>query len=110
MANDIADAAVEGDILMLSQNMTDDFQQIGVDGKVQDKNQALADVKRERSIKSWSITEEDLIFFSDDAAVLKYVLSLKLKTGQSGKARVTDTFAKQDGRWLLKSSQQTMVR
>jgi hypothetical protein len=110
LANDIADAAVEGDITMLSKNTTDDFEQIGVDGKVQNKNQALADVKRERAIKNWSITEADLLSFSDDSAVLKYVLSLTLKNGRSGKARVTDTFAKQDGRWLLKSSQQTMVR
>ncbi len=108
--NDMADAAVEGDITMLSKNTTDDFEQIGVDGKVQNKNEALADVKKEKSIKSWSITEAELVSVTEDSAVLKYVLSLKLKTGQSGKARVTDTFAKKDGRWLLKSSQQTMVK
>lgn len=110
MENDIADAAVEGDITMLSKNTTDDFEQIGPDGKVQNKNEALADVKKEKSIKSWSITEAELVSVTEDSAVLKYLLSLKLKTGQSGKARVTDTFAKKDGRWLLKSSQQTMVK
>lgn len=110
MENDIADAAVDGDIAMLSKNTTDDFEQIGPDGKVQNKNEALADVKKEKSIKSWSITEADLISVTEDSAVLKYTLSLTLKNGRSGKARVTDTFAKKDGRWLLKSSQQTMVK
>ena len=110
MENDIADAAVDGDIAMLSKNTTDDFEQIGPDGKVQNKNEALADVKKEKSIKSWSITEAELVSLTDDSATLKYLLSLKLKTGQSGKARVTDGFAKHEGRWLLKSSQQTMVK
>lgn len=110
LVNDMADASVEGDIAMLSAATTDDFQLTDVEGKVQNKNEALADVKKEKNIKSWTITEPDLSTLAEDTAVLKYLLSLTLKNGRSGKARITDTFAKKDGKWLLKSSQQTMVK
>ncbi|NOT49016.1 MAG: nuclear transport factor 2 family protein [Acidobacteria bacterium] len=110
LVNDIADASVDGDIAMLSKVTTDDFQITDVDGKVQNKNEALADVKKEKSIKSWTITEAELSTLTDDTAVLKYLLSLTLKNGRSGKARITDTFTGKDGNWLLRSSQQTMVK
>ncbi|HMQ03547.1 MAG TPA: nuclear transport factor 2 family protein [Pyrinomonadaceae bacterium] len=110
LVNEIADASVEGDAAMLADITTEDFQLTDVEGKVQNKKQALADVKKETSIRSWTITEAELTADTQDAAVLNYLLSLTLKNGQSGKARITDTFSKQGGRWLLRSSQQTMVK
>ena len=110
LVNDMADASVGGDIAMLSSNTTDDFELTDVNGKVQNKNQALADVKKEKSIRSWTITEADLATLTGDTAVMKYLLTLTLKNGRSGKARITDTFAGRDGKWLLRSEQQTMVR
>lgn len=110
LVNDIADASVAGDIALLSKVTTDDFQLTDVEGKVQNKNEALADVKKEKSIKSWTITEAELSTLSEDTAVLKYLLSLTLKNGRTGKARITDTFAKKEGSWLLRSTQQTMVK
>jgi hypothetical protein len=110
LINDIAQASVDGDITKLTRATTDDFELTDVDGKVQNKNEALADVKKERSIKSWSIREAELTTLTDDTAVMKYLLSLTLKNGRSGKARVTETFVKKDGEWLLRSTQQTLVR
>lgn len=110
IANDMADASVEGDIATLSKNTTDDFELTDLNGKVQNKNEALADVKKERTIKSWTITEADLATLTDDTAVLKYLLSVTLKNGRSGKARITDTFMRKDDRWLLRSEQQTLVK
>jgi hypothetical protein len=110
LINEMADASVDGDIVKLSNSTTDDFQLTDVNGKVQSKNEALADVKKERSIKSWTITEADLATLADDTAVMKYLLTINLKNGRSGKARITDTFARRDGKWLLRSEQQTMVR
>ena len=106
----MTEAAMDGDITLLARNTTDDFELTGVDGKVQNKNQALADIKREKNIRSWSITEAELVSFSEDSAVLRYIQNVTLKTGQSGRARVTDSFVKKDGRWLVKSEQQTMIR
>lgn len=110
LVNDIAQASVDGDIVTLTKVTTDDFEMTDVEGKVQNKNEALAEVKKEKSIKSWSIRETELTTLTDDTAVMKYLLSLTLKNGRSGKARVTETFVKEDGEWLLRSSQQTMVK
>lgn len=110
LINEIAQASVDGDITKLTRVTTDDFELTDVEGKVQNKNEALADVKKEKSIKSWSVTETELTTLTDDTAVMKYLLSLTLKNGRSGKARVTETFVRENDEWLLRSTQQTMVR
>jgi hypothetical protein len=110
IATNMAEAAKDGDITFIAQNTTDDFELTDVEGKVQNKNKALADVKEEKSIRSWAITNGELVSFSDTDAVLRYVLNLTLKTGQSGRARITDTFVQQDGKWMLRSEQQTMMK
>jgi hypothetical protein len=81
-----------------------------VQGKVQNKNKALADIKEERTVRSWAITDPQLLSASDDSAVLQYVLNVTLKSGASGRARVTDSFVNQNGKWMLRSEQQTMIR
>ncbi|HBR56325.1 MAG TPA: hypothetical protein DEA22_02445 [Blastocatellia bacterium] len=110
LVNDMTEAARNGDISFLSQNTTEDFELTGVDGKVQNKNKALADVKEEKSIRSWAITDPELVSLADDSAVFRYTLNVTMKTGQSGRARITDSFVRQNGRWMLKSEQETMLR
>ncbi len=107
---EMSQAVVDGDITMLAKNTTDDFKLTDVNGKVQNKNEALADVKKEKNIKAFSITEAELLSFSEDSAVLSYTQNITLKNGRSGKLRVTDSFVKKDGRWLVKSEQATFVR
>lgn len=110
MEDEMTQAALNGDISLLAKNTTDDFKLVGVDGKIQDKNEALADVKKEKNIKTFLITDGELLSFSEDSAVLVYTQNITLKTGQSGKARVTDSFVKKDGRWMIKSEQATMIK
>lgn len=110
LEEELTQAAMNGDITLLAKSTTDDFKLTDVDGKVQDKNEALADVKKEKGIKAWSITDAELLSFSEDSAVLAYTQNITLKTGQSGKARVTDSFVKKDGKWLIKSEQATMIK
>src|SRR5258706_11861044 len=110
LEEDMTQAALNGDITLLAKNTTDDFKLTGVDGKVQDKNEALAHVKQEKKTKAFSITDADLVSFSEDSAVLSYTQNVTLKTGQSGRAKVTDTFVKKDGRWMVKSEQATMMK
>lgn len=107
---EISEAAINGDITLIAKATTDDFQLTGVDGKVQNKNEALADIKKEKNVKTFTITDAELMSFSEDSAVLQYTQNITLKTGQSGRARVTDTFVKKDGKWLVKSEQQTFLR
>ena len=110
LVNEIGQAAMDGDITYLARVTTDDFESTDVQGKVQDKNEALAEVKKEKTIRAFTISEAELISFSEDSAVLRYTLSVTLKNGRSGKAKVTDSFVREDGKWLLKSEQQTMMR
>jgi hypothetical protein len=110
LANDLTDAAARGDITFIANNTTDDFELTDVEGKVQNKNKALAGIKEEKSVRSWAITDIELSSADEQSAVLRYVLNVTLKTGQSGRARTVDTYVKQNGRWLLRSEQQTMIK
>jgi Domain of unknown function (DUF4440) len=110
MENDLSQAGVDGDITMLAKYTTDDFELTRVDGKVQNKNEALAEVKKEKTIRSFSINEGDLLSFTDDSAVLRYTLNVTLRNGRYGSARVTDSFVKRNNMWMIKSEQQTLIR
>jgi hypothetical protein len=107
---EFAKATFEGDISFLSNHLSDDFELTRIDGKVQNKNEALADVKKEKVVKSWSIDDPDLVSFTDDTAVMRYTFNLKLTSGGAGKARVTHTYVKKNGDWLVSSEQQTLIR
>ena len=110
LANDIATAAKDGDISYLSKIATDDFQLTDVDGKIKSKNQALAEVKQEKNIRSFDIVDDKLVSLEDTSAVLTYTLKVYGKNGRSARAGTTDTFVKQDGKWMLKSEQQTLLK
>jgi hypothetical protein len=60
--------------------------------------------------KSWKITGGEIVSADGDSAVLTYIQQQTLKDGRTFHARVTDTFVKRDGRWLVKSEQATLVR
>jgi hypothetical protein len=110
LANDLTDAAARGDITFIASNTTDDFELTDVDGKVQNKNKALAGIKEEKSVRSWAITDIELASADEQSAVLRYVLNVTLKSGQSGRARTIDNYVRQNGKWLLKSEQQTIIK
>ncbi len=110
LEKEITEGAMNGDITLLAKYTTDDFELTGVDGKIQNKNEALADVKKEKTVKSVTIADPELLSFSEDSAVLRYTQTITLKTGQSGKVRVTDSFVKKDGKWMVKSEQQTLLK
>src|SRR5436190_5110078 len=110
LATDIANAAKDGDISYLSKIATDDFQLTDVDGKIKTKNQALAEVKEEKMIRSFDITDDKLVSLDDSTAVLTYTLKVYGKNGRSARAGTTDTYVKQNGKWMLKSEQQTLLK
>ena len=110
LANAIATAAKDGDVSYLAKIATDDFQLTDVDGKIKTKNQALTEVKEEKAIKSFDITDDKLVSLDDATAVLTYTLKVYGKNGRSARAGTTDTFVRQDGKWMLKSEQQTLLK
>ena len=110
LSEKIMTAAQQGDVSYLARVTTEDFESTDVDGRVQTKNKALADVKEEKAIRSLELTEPELLSADENAAVLQYVLRVTGKNGRLVKARITDSFIKKDGAWLLKREQQTIMK
>jgi hypothetical protein len=107
---EVTTASFAGDISTLASYVADDYSGTGADGRTQNKNQLLASTKPDKITKSWKITEGELVSSSEDSAVLTYIQTQTLRDGRTGRARVTDTFVKRNGRWLVKSEQQTLIR
>lgn len=107
---DLTTASFAGDISTLASYVADDYSGTNVDGSTQNKNQLLAATKPDKVTKSWKITEGELVSSSEDSAVLTYIQTQTLRDGRTFRARVTDTFIKRNGRWLVKSEQQTLIR
>lgn len=103
-------ASLNGDISKLAEYIADDYSGTGADGKTQDKNQVLAATRRDPNTRSWKISEGQLVSLDDNSAVLTYIQSQTMRNGRTHRARVTDTFVKRNGRWLIQSEQQTLMR
>ena len=76
----------------------------------QNKNQLLASTKPDKVTKTWKITDGQLVSATEDSAVLSYIQNQTLRNGRTYRARITDTFVKRNGRWLVKSEQQTLMK
>jgi hypothetical protein len=110
LEQEMTTASLNGDISTLAPHIAEDFSGTGFDGKVFNKNQLLAATKPDRFTKSWKITDAQLVSLDGDSAVLSYVQSQTSRRGRTARARVTDTFVKRNGSWLVKSEQQTLMK
>jgi hypothetical protein len=108
--HEITTASLNGDISTLATYIADDYAGAGTDGRSQNKNQLLAATKPDTITKSWKITDAQLVSLDDESAVLNYVQSQTSRSGKTASARVIDTFVRRDGRWQIKSEQQTLIR
>jgi hypothetical protein len=108
--NEMTTASLDGDIATLAPHIADDYSGTGADGRTQNKNQLLAATKPDRITRSWKITDAQLVSLDEESAVLSYVQSQTARNGRTASARVVDTFVKRNGRWLIKSEQQTLIR
>jgi len=106
----MTDASLNGDIATLAPYIADDYSGAGIDGRSQNKNQLLASTKLEKNIKSWTITEAQLVSLDNESAVLNYLQTVTGRNGRTARARVIDTFVRHDGGWQIKSEQQTLIR
>lgn len=110
LEQELTTASFNGDISALANYVADDYSGTGVDGVTQNKNELLASTKPDKVSKSWKITDGELVSATEDSAVLTYIQSVTLKDGRTFRARVTDTFVKRNGRWLVKSEQATLMK
>lgn len=110
LEHELTTASLSGDISTLAMHIADNYVGTGADGTTQNKNQLLASTKADKRTKSWKITDAKLVSLSDDSAVLTYIQSQTFRNGQTFRARITDTFIKQNGRWLVQAEQQTLIK
>jgi hypothetical protein len=108
--HEMTTASINGDISTLATYVADSYVGTSYDGKMQNKNQLLAATKPDKTTKSWTITDAKLVSLSQDSAVLTYTQSQTFRNGQTARARITDTFIKQNGRWLVSAEQQTILK
>jgi len=107
---DLTTASFKGDISTLAALMADDYLGTNADGSTQNKNQVLSTIKPDKVTRNWKITDGQLVSATEDTAVLNYIQQQTLRNGRTFRARVTDTFVKRNGKWLVKSEQQTLMR
>ena len=107
---ELTTASLNGDISTLAPHIADNYVGTSFDGKTQNKNQLLASTKEDKLTRSWKITDAKLVSLSDDSAVLTYIQNQTSKRGQTVRARITDTFIKQNDQWLVQAEQQTLIR
>ena len=107
---DLTTASFKGDISTLAALMADDYLGTSADGSTQNKNQLLATIRPDKTTRDWKITDGQLVSANEDTAVLNYIQHQTLRNGQTFRARVTDTFVKRNGKWLVKSEQQTLMK
>lgn len=110
LEHELTTASFNGDISTLATYIADDYSGTGADGVTQNKNQLLSSIKPDKVTKSWKITDGELTSANEDSAVLSYIQHQTLRDGRTFRARVTDTFVKRNGRWLVKSEQQTLMK
>jgi len=110
LENQLTMAAFAGGLSTLASYLDDDYLGTTADGKSQNKNQLLSSTEPDKVTKSWKITDGELVSATENSAVLTYIQTQTLKDGRTFRARVTDTFVKRKGRWLIKSEQQTLMK
>jgi len=110
LENEVTTASFNGDISVLARNMAENYVGTSADGTTQTKNQILSATKPDKMTKFWTITDAQLVSLSGDSAVLSYIQTQTLRNNKTYRARITDTFVKQGGRWLISAVQQTLIR
>lgn len=109
LENEWNDANMKGDSVAIKRILADEFRGVGGNGSVENKEQYLASLAPNPTIKS--LTLSDLkVSTTGGTAVLTGLNTAKFKKGGTWVFRFTDTFIWRDGRWQAISSQATRVK
>ncbi len=105
---EIVRAAIKGDIASLSENTTDDFTSVDVNGKVHSKKSVLAESRSATDSRNavYQFGKPELVSADQNTVVIRYTLKVGMPQSEYDSVRMTETYVKQDGRWLLKLQKQ----
>ena len=115
MANSRAVFAAEKskDVTTLKNMLTDDFQQVGSEGKLHSKTDFLDDAK-DGSLKDYMLYNMAALPVDENAAIVTYDAVIHLPEGDDGLApryqHFSDVWVKQGADWRLRFQQSTAVR
>lgn len=102
LENDWIRANIKADKEALDRILADEYTGTMHDGTTQTKEEYLADIKPDRTARSWS-SEDVRLEFEGDTATMTGVLIWNSTRGTQ-RFRFTDAFVKRDGRWQAISS------
>ena len=110
--SELLNAILKGDASASERHLADTYVFTGPDGTVENKAQAIADLKSgDLKLQSASLDDAKVQIYGD-TAVVTYSSNdkgtYKVKD-ISGKTRWTDVFVKHNGRWQLVASHGTML-
>ena len=109
---ELLNAVLKGDASANERYLADTYVFTGPDGTVENKAQAIADLKSgDLKLQSASLDGAKVQVYGDTAVVTYSSNDKGTYKGKdiSGKTRWTDVFVNQNGRWQLVASQGTMV-
>jgi ketosteroid isomerase-like protein len=98
-------SAIKGDTSTLADLTTDDFTQTDPSGKVRGKKAVIAESKNSTETRDWTFTfgKVELVSADQDTAVIRYRLTLSPPYSEPDTAKMTETYVRVNGRWLLRS-------
>jgi ketosteroid isomerase-like protein len=101
-------SVVNGDVVCFDRMLAADFLCSTPDGALLDKPQFLEQTARPRTLERL-VADDVRIRLEGDVAIIHAGTSYKTLSGQEGRGRYTDVWARRDGRWLAVAAHVTRL-
>ncbi|EDX82369.1 hypothetical protein S7335_815 [Synechococcus sp. PCC 7335] len=102
------EAFLNRDVAVVERDLPDDFIAIFPNGVVADKQTELNNVANAK-VKSYSIDEVELHWYSDTVAVVHFLMTLTMTGMREKKVRDLHVYLKRDEKWQMITGQVTPV-
>ncbi len=110
----VPEAQKKKDVNFLKRTLTDDFQQVGSEGKLHDKGEIVDDA-REGKLQDYSVYNAKVLPVDENAAIVTYDCIIHMPEGDAPLMapryqHISDLWVKQGEQWRLRFQQATAAR
>jgi hypothetical protein len=110
----VPQAQKDKDVDFLKRTLTDNFQQVGSEGKLHDKEEIVDDA-REGKLKDYSVYNAKVLPVDENAAIVTYDCIIQMPEGDAPLMapryqHISDLWVKQGDAWRLRFQQATAAR
>jgi hypothetical protein len=110
----VPEAQKKKDVDFLKRTLTDDFQQVGSEGKLHEKQEVVDDA-REGKLKDYTVYNAKVLPVDDSAAIVTYDCIIHMPEGDAPLMapryqHISDLWVKQGEQWRLRFQQATAAR